>query len=99
MPTTDEAMTPAIHKPALGAAAAAFMAKKHQMLIDGKWVDARSGQTFAVEDPQPKRSLPTSRQEIRRISILRSQPRAAPLRPVHGPNVTRCKTEARLVDG
>ena len=42
MPTTDEAMTPAIHKPALGAAAAAFLAKKHQMLIDGKWVDARA---------------------------------------------------------
>src|SRR6202167_1082664 len=51
MPITDEATTSAIHKPALGAAAAAFMAKKHQMLIDGKWVDARSGQTFAVEDP------------------------------------------------
>src|SRR6202042_2116842 len=51
MPTTDEAMTPAIRKPALGSAATAFLAKKHQMLIDGKWVDARSGQTFAVEDP------------------------------------------------
>src|SRR6202521_3162912 len=51
MPTIDEAMTTAIHKPALGAAAAAFLAKKHQMLIDGKWVDARSGQTFSVEDP------------------------------------------------
>src|ERR1700722_20289238 len=51
MPITDEATTAAIHKPALGAAAAAFMAKKHQMLIDGKWVDARSGQTFAIEDP------------------------------------------------
>src|ERR1700733_12378507 len=50
MPITDEATT-TIHKPALGAAAAAFMAKKHQMLIDGKWVDARSGQTFSVEDP------------------------------------------------
>src|ERR1700678_2024857 len=47
MPITDEA----IQKPAVGAAAAAFMAKKHQMLIDCKWVDARSGQTFAVEDP------------------------------------------------
>src|SRR5271163_4344271 len=50
MPITDEATT-TIHKPALGAAAAAFMARKHQMLIDGKWVDARSGQTLAVEDP------------------------------------------------
>ena len=44
-------MTIAIRKPALGSAATAFLAKKHQMLIDGKWVDARSGQTFAVEDP------------------------------------------------
>ena len=44
-------MTIAIRKPALGSAATAFLAKKHQMLIDGKWVDARSGKTFAVEDP------------------------------------------------
>ena len=44
-------MTIAIRKPALGSAATAFLAKKHQMLIDGKWVDARSGKTFSVEDP------------------------------------------------
>src|SRR5271154_5032607 len=44
-------MTIAIRKPALGSAATAFLAKKHHMLIDGKWVDARSGKTFAVEDP------------------------------------------------
>jgi phenylacetaldehyde dehydrogenase len=44
-------MTIAIRRPALGSAAAAFLAKKNQMLIDGKWVDARSGQTFSVEDP------------------------------------------------
>jgi acyl-CoA reductase-like NAD-dependent aldehyde dehydrogenase len=44
-------MTIAIRRPALGSAATAFLAKQHQMLIDGKWVDARSGQTFAVEDP------------------------------------------------
>src|SRR5271166_5206287 len=44
-------MTIAIRKPALGSAATAFLAKRHQMLIDGKWVEARSGQTFAVEDP------------------------------------------------
>src|SRR5271156_802965 len=44
-------MTIAIRKPALGSAATAFLAKKQQMLIDGKWVDARSGKTFAVEDP------------------------------------------------
>src|ERR1700744_2486815 len=44
-------MTIAIRKPAMGSAATAFLAQKHQMLIDGKWVDARSGKTFAVEDP------------------------------------------------
>ena len=44
-------MTIAIRKPAMGSAATAFLAKKQQMLIDGKWVDARSGKTFAVEDP------------------------------------------------
>ncbi len=44
-------MTIAIRKPALGSAAAAFLAKQHQLLIDGKWVDARSGETFSVEDP------------------------------------------------
>lgn len=44
-------MTIAIRRPALGSASTAFLAKKHQMLIDGKWVDARSGDTFPVEDP------------------------------------------------
>jgi delta 1-pyrroline-5-carboxylate dehydrogenase len=38
-------------EPALGKAATAFLGKKHRMLIDGKWVEARSGQTFPVEDP------------------------------------------------
>jgi len=51
MPITATETTSAIRRPALSAAAAAFLAKKHQMLIDGKWVDARSGQTFTVEDP------------------------------------------------
>ena len=44
-------MTIAIRRPALGSAATAFLAKEHKMLIDGKWVGARSGQTFPVEDP------------------------------------------------
>src|ERR1700728_5455798 len=44
-------MTIAIRKPSLGSAATAFLAKKHQLLIDGKWVDAKSGETFPVEDP------------------------------------------------
>src|SRR6202789_419263 len=51
MPITATEATAAIRRPALSSAAAAFLAKKHQMLIDGKWVDARSGETFAVEDP------------------------------------------------
>jgi phenylacetaldehyde dehydrogenase len=44
-------MALAIHKPALGKAATAFLGRKHRMLIDGKWVEARSGETFPVEDP------------------------------------------------
>jgi phenylacetaldehyde dehydrogenase len=51
MPITETETPAAIRRPALSPAAAAFLAKKHQMLIDGKWVDARSGETFTVEDP------------------------------------------------
>ena len=51
MPITATETTSAIRRPALSTAAAAFLAKKHQMLIDGKWVDARSGETLTVEDP------------------------------------------------
>ena len=44
-------MNIAIAKPKLGKAAQSFLSGKHRMLIDGKWVDAQSGKTFAVEDP------------------------------------------------
>src|SRR3984957_6284147 len=44
-------MTIAIRKPALGSAATAFLAKELKLLIDGKWVAAKSGKTFDVEDP------------------------------------------------
>jgi phenylacetaldehyde dehydrogenase len=44
-------MTIAIRKPSLGSAAAAFLATDHKLLIDGKWVAAKSGETFSVEDP------------------------------------------------
>jgi phenylacetaldehyde dehydrogenase len=44
-------MTIAIRKPSLGSAAASFLATDHKLLIDGKWVAAKSGETFAVEDP------------------------------------------------
>jgi phenylacetaldehyde dehydrogenase len=29
----------------------AFLKKQHKLLIDGKWVDAKSGKTFDVIDP------------------------------------------------
>ncbi|MFP3556696.1 aldehyde dehydrogenase family protein, partial [Paraburkholderia sp. SIMBA_049] len=41
----------AIRKPELGSAAKLFLAKPQKMLIDGKWVDALSGETLPVEDP------------------------------------------------
>ena len=44
-------MNIAIAKQKLGKPAAAFVAKKHRLLIDGKWVEAQSGKTFEVEDP------------------------------------------------
>ena len=44
-------MNIAITKPKLGKDSKAFLAKKHHMLIDGKWVEAKSGKTFEVEDP------------------------------------------------
>ncbi len=28
-----------------------FIGRRHKLLIDGQWVDARSGKTFAVFDP------------------------------------------------
>lgn len=50
-------MNIAIRKPSLGSAAAAFLAKRHKLLIDGEWVDARSGKTFAVEDPATEEKI------------------------------------------
>jgi len=50
-------MTIAIRKPALGPAAATFMAKELKMLIDGKWVGAKSGKTFTVEDPATEETI------------------------------------------
>ena len=48
-------MTIAIRKPSLGSAATTFLAKDHKLLIDGKWVAAKSGETFQVEDPATRR--------------------------------------------
>ena len=44
-------MNIAISKSKLGKPAKAFLAKQHRMLINGKWVEAKSGKTFEVEDP------------------------------------------------
>lgn len=44
-------MNISLRKPALGSAAAAFLNKQHKLLIGGKWVDALSGETLAVQDP------------------------------------------------
>jgi phenylacetaldehyde dehydrogenase len=41
----------------LGNAASAFLAGKHQLLIDGKWVDAESGKRFDVYDPATGQAL------------------------------------------
>jgi phenylacetaldehyde dehydrogenase len=35
----------------LSSSAKAFIARRHKLLIDGHWVDAKSGKTFAVFDP------------------------------------------------
>ncbi len=37
--------------PRIGRAAAAFLGRKHQLFIGGKWVDAKSGKTFETFDP------------------------------------------------
>ena len=50
-------MTLTIEKPALGSAAATFLTKELKMLIDGKWVAARSGKTFSVEDPATQETI------------------------------------------
>jgi phenylacetaldehyde dehydrogenase len=44
-------MTLTIEKPALSSAVEKFLKKELKLLIDGKWVSAKSGKTFAVEDP------------------------------------------------
>jgi phenylacetaldehyde dehydrogenase len=44
-------MTVTIEKPELSSAAASFVTRKHKLLISGKWVEAQTGKTFAVEDP------------------------------------------------
>src|SRR5579862_8808261 len=57
MRSGEDHMTIAIEKPALSSAAAKFLAKDHKLLIDGKWVSARSGKTFPVEDPATEETI------------------------------------------
>ena len=53
----EDIMNIAVAKQKLGKASKAFLAKKHRMLIDGKWVEAQSGKTFEVEDPATQADL------------------------------------------
>ncbi|RWH72456.1 aldehyde dehydrogenase family protein [Mesorhizobium sp.] len=46
-------------RPALLPATSAFLAREHKLLIDGKWVEASSGGTIAVEDPATEEVIAT----------------------------------------
>ena len=35
----------------LGAAASAFISRRHKLLIDGKWIDAQGGKTSVAFNP------------------------------------------------
>ncbi|MDQ0475311.1 aldehyde dehydrogenase family protein [Labrys wisconsinensis] len=48
-----------VTRPELGAAAAAFLARPHKLLIDGQWAEARNGATIDVEDPATEEIIAT----------------------------------------
>jgi phenylacetaldehyde dehydrogenase len=50
----------------LNSAASSFLAGKHQLLIDGKWVDAKSGKRFDVFDPATGQAIARRRGRGRR---------------------------------
>ena len=50
-------MTIATERPALSSAAAAYLSKERKLFIDGKWVAAKSGKSFAVEDPATQETI------------------------------------------
>ena len=50
-------MTVSTLKPQLSPAAAKFLGKEQKLLINGKWVPAQSGKTFAVEDPATEETI------------------------------------------
>ena len=68
----------------LSSAASDFLAAKHQLLIDGKWTDARSGKKFDVFDRQPVTRLLLWPRPTRPISTKPPKPRAVLSRPAPG---------------
>jgi phenylacetaldehyde dehydrogenase len=50
-------MTITIERPKLSSAAETFLAKELKLFIDGKWVAAKSGKTFPVEDPATEETI------------------------------------------
>src|SRR5580658_8524933 len=50
-------MTITTERPALSSAAAAYLSKERKLFIDGKWVAAKSGKSFAVEDPATQETI------------------------------------------
>jgi phenylacetaldehyde dehydrogenase len=50
-------MTITTERPSLSKAAAAYLSKERKLLIDGKWVAAKSRKSFAVEDPATQETI------------------------------------------
>lgn len=65
--------------------AAGYLGRTPLMLIDGKLVPAASGKTFAVYNPATGAVIANVPELIRRMSIMRSPPRGAPLTTGAGP--------------
>ena len=78
-------MTIAIRRPALGSAATAFLAKKHQA-ADRRQMGGcpQSGKTFAVEDPATEEIIAHVPAGDKADIDLAVPPRAAPSRPARG---------------
>ena len=71
--------------PRLGAHAADFVSTQQQMLIDGKFVAASAGKTFAVFNPATAKRSARSPRPTTSTSISPSAPPAAPSTPDPGP--------------
>ena len=68
----------------LSSAASSFLAGKHQLLIDGKWVDAKSGKIFDVFDPATGQAIAAVAEADAADVDEVSRQRGAPLRAGHG---------------